>query len=581
MTRGRTLRGGRPLRARGAARRWVDLSLRAKGLTIFVIPLAVIVAFAIASGVAGSRAQATAAWVEHSKQVRTQIATLIQDLTEIESSVRGYLLTAQPEMLEPYRRGIDVIDTDLERVRALTSDNVAQRRSFTSLQGLVKNRFRLFDLALLGGPAGQLDGWAPPVEVLEDGKRTSDQIRDTLSDMDEEESDLLLIRSASERRAEQVVLAIELVGLPLGVLAAIGAVLVFTGGVVRRMRTLERNAERLSREESLMPTEPSDDEIGQLGRALDRAAALLAERSAAVARSVAEIEDLYNNAPCGYHSLGPDATFERINDTELRWLGYERDEVVGKLRLTDVMTPESTESFARAWAEFVESGEIVDIEYDMVRRDGSILPVSVSASTVRDADGKFVRTRSTVFDVTERRKHLQQLREMATIDEATGLLNRRGFLSLAEHHLALAARRGEDVSVLFIDLDGLKLVNDAHGHDVGTALIVEVGDVLRASTRDSDVLGRIGGDEFCVMLSPGGPIAEAAVQVRIEAAIAERDLHTSLACPLRLSIGCARTGPADQASLADLIRGADLHMYDHKARRRGTRPSPGDVTVAG
>jgi diguanylate cyclase (GGDEF)-like protein len=246
-----------------------------------------------------------------------------------------------------------------------------------------------------------------------------------------------------------------------------------------------------------------------------------------------------------------------------------------------MMTPESREFFARAWEDFVATGEIVDIEYDMVRKDGSILPVSVSASSVRDADGKFLRSRSTVFDVTERRRHLQELREMATVDEATGLLNRRGFLALAEHHLALAARRGDDVSVLFLDLDGLKRVNDTYGHDVGTALIAEAGDVLRSATRESDVVGRVGGDEFCVMLMPGGPIAEAAVQVRLDAAIAERDVESSLPCPLRLSVGTARTGPADQSPLGDLIRDADLHMYDHKLRRRDSRTRPGDVTVAG
>jgi diguanylate cyclase (GGDEF)-like protein len=251
------------------------------------------------------------------------------------------------------------------------------------------------------------------------------------------------------------------------------------------------------------------------------------------------------------------------------------------MRLPDLMTPESREVFERVWDDFVATGEIADVEYDMVRKDGSLLPVSVSASSVRDETGGFVRTRSTVFDATERRRHLEELREMATVDEATGLLNRRGFLALAERHLALASRRGDDVSVLFLDLDGLKQVNDTLGHDVGTALIAEAGDVLRASTRASDVVGRVGGDEFCVMLMPGGPIAEAAVQLRLDAAIAERDARTSLACPLRLSVGSARTGPADQSPLGDLIRDADLHMYDHKVRRHASRPRPGDVTVAG
>jgi diguanylate cyclase (GGDEF)-like protein/PAS domain S-box-containing protein len=567
--------------ARGARRRWADLPLRAKGSTILVMPVAVLVALAVASGVAGSRATDTAASVDHSKRVRTQIAQLLQDLTEIESSVRGYLLTATPSFLEPYRGGRDQLDADLAQLQLLTADNAVQGESLERLRALVAERFLLFDETLIGGPAGQVAGWRPPVDALEHGKQVTDEIKVTLGDMDREESHLLTLRTTSELRAERAVLLIELIGLPLGVLAAIVAIVVFTGGVVRRVRTIEANAERLSRGESVVPLEPCGDEIGQLGLALDRAAALLAEQSGAVARSVAEIEDLYNNAPCGYHSLGPHGTFERINDTELRWLGYERDEVVGKLRLPDVMTPESREAFERVWDDFVASGEIVDVEYDMVRRDGSLLPVSVSATSVRDEQGRFVRTRSTVFDVTERRRHLQELREMATVDEATGLLNRRGFLQLAEHHLVLASRRGEDVSVLFLDLDGLKQVNDTYGHDAGTALIAEAGEVLRSATRESDVVGRVGGDEFCVMLMPGGPIAEAAVLVRLEDAIAERDLRTSLSCPLQLSIGTSRTGPADQSPLGDLIRDADLHMYDHKLRRRASRARPGGVTLAG
>jgi diguanylate cyclase (GGDEF)-like protein/PAS domain S-box-containing protein len=573
--------GGSSARPNGARRRWADLPLRAKGSTILVIPVAVLVALAVASGIAASRASDTAAWVDHSKRVRAEIARLLQDLTEVESSVRGYLLTAAPPFLDPYREGRDQLDIDVEQLHFLTVDNAEQVASLGRLRELVADRFDLFDQALIGGPAGQLAGWRPPVDVLERGKEVTDDIKVKLDEMDREESHLLSLRTTSQHRAERAVVMIELIGLPFGVLAAIVAVVVFTGGVVRRVRTIEANAERLSRGESLVPLEPSGDEIGQLARALDRTAALLAERSATVARSVAEIEDLYDNAPCGYHSLGPDGTFERINRTELRWLGYERDEVVGKLRLPDVMTPESRDAFQRVWEEFVASGEIGDIEYDMVRKDGSLLPVSVSATSIRDKQGRFVRTRSTVFDVTERRRHLQELRDMATVDEATGLLNRRGFLALAEHHLALASRRGEDVSVLFLDLDGLKQVNDTQGHDVGTALIAEAGDVLRSSTRESDVVGRVGGDEFCVMLTPGGPIAEAAVMVRLEGAIAERDRRTSLTCSLQLSMGSSRTGPADQLPLEDLIRDADLLMYDHKLRRRASRTRPGAVTLPG
>jgi CHASE3 domain sensor protein len=266
---------------------------------ILIIPVAVLMAMAVASGVGESRATDTEASVDHSRSVRTEIARLLQDITEIESSVRGYLLTATPSLLDPYRAGRDRVDADLERLQVLTADNDEQVASLEHLRQLVAVRFELFDQALIGGPAGQLEGWLPPVEVLERGKAMTDDINVVLGEMYREESRLLTLRTSSEQRARRAVIMIELIGLPLGVVAAIVAGVAFTGGVVRRVRTIEGNAERLSRGESLLPLEPSGDEIGQLGHALDRAAALLAEHSAAVARSVAEIEDLYDNAPCG------------------------------------------------------------------------------------------------------------------------------------------------------------------------------------------------------------------------------------------------------------------------------------------
>jgi diguanylate cyclase (GGDEF)-like protein len=93
------------------------------------------------------------------------------------------------------------------------------------------------------------------------------------------------------------------------------------------------------------------------------------------------------------------------------------------------------------------------------------------------------------------------LRELALVDPLTGLRNRRGFLEIAEHELQVCLRRGSATALLFIDVDGLKEVNDAHGHAVGDALLRDVADVLRSTTRESDLLSRVGGDEFCVLLT--------------------------------------------------------------------------------
>lgn len=123
-----------------------------------------------------------------------------------------------------------------------------------------------------------------------------------------------------------------------------------------------------------------------------------------------EIEDLYQRAPCGYHSLDADGVFVRINDTELAWLGYARDELVGKLPLRELLTPASQAIFDARFPVFKVEGVLRDVELEMRRKDGSLLPVSASSTVVRDAAGRYVMSRTTVFDITERRRAEQAVR---------------------------------------------------------------------------------------------------------------------------------------------------------------------------
>ncbi|MEW5768972.1 MAG: CHASE domain-containing protein [Pseudomonadota bacterium] len=117
-----------------------------------------------------------------------------------------------------------------------------------------------------------------------------------------------------------------------------------------------------------------------------------------------QVADLYNNAPCGYHSLDGNGLIVRINDTELAWLGLRRDEVVGRMRLSDLLTPASQLIFSASFPRFKQTGYVQDLELDMVRKDGSILPVVLSATAVRDAAGNYLFSRTTLYDNTERRE---------------------------------------------------------------------------------------------------------------------------------------------------------------------------------
>ena len=103
--------------------------------------------------------------------------------------------------------------------------------------------------------------------------------------------------------------------------------------------------------------------------------------------------------------------FVRINDTELEWLGYKRGQVIGKMKIGDVLTPESRRAFQKTLAGFRKRGRMRGLEVEFVRSDGTTFPALLNATAIRDADGKFVMTRSTVFDITDRQKAENELRE--------------------------------------------------------------------------------------------------------------------------------------------------------------------------
>ncbi|HLP78470.1 MAG TPA: PAS domain S-box protein, partial [Candidatus Paceibacterota bacterium] len=144
----------------------------------------------------------------------------------------------------------------------------------------------------------------------------------------------------------------------------------------------------------------------------------------ALRKSTAEIQDLYDHAPCGYHSLDENGHFLRINDTALEWLGYRREELVGKKKFTELLTPEGVKTFEANFPRFMALGSVHDLEFSLIRKNGTILPTLVSATAITDADGRFVRSRSVVLDITERKRAEQERQSYLRFVESLDLVNR-------------------------------------------------------------------------------------------------------------------------------------------------------------
>jgi len=169
-----------------------------------------------------------------------------------------------------------------------------------------------------------------------------------------------------------------------------------------------------------------------------------------------------------------------------------------------------------------------------------------------------------------RHRHLALLRDLSFTDPLTGLHNRRGFHMLAEAHLQLARRNGRTATLLYADVDGLKVINDVYGHAEGDRALVRVARALRGTLRRSDLVARIGGDEFVALLLEGGAAGVEVTLERVREAL-QRDLAPGPLQGLALSVGHAVLEPGAEIELGDLLSRADRQLYRSR-RRRGSRP---------
>jgi diguanylate cyclase (GGDEF)-like protein len=168
----------------------------------------------------------------------------------------------------------------------------------------------------------------------------------------------------------------------------------------------------------------------------------------------------------------------------------------------------------------------------------------------------------------ERHRLLSALRSLSLIDDLTGLYNRRGFADLGEQYLKLARRTARGVTMVFLDVDRFKTINDSLGHHVGDRALMRVADILRDTFRRSDIVARLGGDEFAVLaLEASGESAELLLD-RLRERFRDFNRASREPYQLTVSIGMARHDGDSRIRLEDLLAEADNAMYQEKRGRR-------------
>ena len=168
----------------------------------------------------------------------------------------------------------------------------------------------------------------------------------------------------------------------------------------------------------------------------------------------------------------------------------------------------------------------------------------------------------------ERHRMLEQVRQLAIADELTGLVNRRGFMLLAEYQRSLADRKGTCLCLIFIDINHFKRINDEFGHDEGDRALRELAGLLLRTFRRSDVVARLGGDEFIVLMADINSDGLRTVLERVEKNVAAFNQEARFKWRLAISVGVATSDPARPVSLEALIASADQAMYREKEQSR-------------
>jgi diguanylate cyclase (GGDEF)-like protein/PAS domain S-box-containing protein len=252
-----------------------------------------------------------------------------------------------------------------------------------------------------------------------------------------------------------------------------------------------------------------------------------------------------------------------VNPAFTRVTGFERDEVLGRsprlLRAEGERPGRLREIAAALRREGSWQGEVWSR-----RRNGEVYPEWMSVVAVRDDSGARTNYVALSVDISERKAAEERLRQLANFDVLTQLPNRAMVNHHLDHALAQAARNGRSLAVLFIDLDRFKFVNDTIGHEAGDRVLVETARRLRSCLRASDLVGRIGGDEFVAVLEETADAAAlGAVAAKILSALSEPYRLDAQEFHLSASVGIANY-PEDAGDRAGLLRCADLAMYRAK-----------------
>jgi diguanylate cyclase (GGDEF)-like protein/PAS domain S-box-containing protein len=310
---------------------------------------------------------------------------------------------------------------------------------------------------------------------------------------------------------------------------------------------------------------------GQInGILLTRSIRYAIERKRAVEElrySEARFRAFFESAGVGALHVDPsEGRFVQINERFCQITGYTRQELLN-MTFQDITHPDDQESDRINFKRLVD-GELqaYEAEKQYIRKDGQTVWVHISVTMIRDVSGRPVRAAGIVQDISARKKAEERVQHLADHDELTGLPNRRLLCDLIQFNLAQARRNKTKLALLFLDMDRFKQINDTLGHEAGDEVLKVAGARLRSTIRESDIIARIGGDEFTILLPDLAHVdAISEVARKIIDVFQMPFLIDGQETFVTPSIGISMY-PEDGEKIDHLLKNADMAMYQAKQR---------------
>jgi diguanylate cyclase (GGDEF)-like protein len=493
-------------------------------------------------------------WVSHTRDVLEANASLRSHLSDA-GIARRIFLQGDGKQIEVFDTAAKVSLADFAALRAMTSDNNEQRKRLDRLEPLIHARLAVLQKSIIGHQNGAND------ESLQ--KNLSDQFTalvaqfvDQVREFETVEKDLLQKRST---RAEESVRKTSRIDGILG-LSVFCFIVVATAGLNRELFRRQQTEQAVAKQKALLQSilDTCSDAIvvsdgsGQIILRNPAAKQLRSEMADRVAADVPQILGFYK----------PDGTtLFTYEDLPLR--RSLQGESVDNLEICvrHPANPAIRWSLASCRPLLGDKAEIIGavVFYrDITERKELENRLAKYADELKSSN-------------SELQKAQVALQRLASVDELTGLNNRRGFLALAEQSLKLARRTRKPFVLVFVDLDGLKWINDTLGHSQGNRAIADLAFVLTDSFRHSDVLCRLGGDEFAILMVDASEETAGIVRGRLTEKVERLNREGNRPYRFSLSIGMLMCESDEKRTLEDMLEKADALMYQEKKKKSADR----------